>query len=137
MKDRLLKYPGFRVLCPTRWILRAESMKSILDNWVAVEKVWDESLDGNLEPEINFRIIGVKSHMNTFNYFYRVTTLQFIQNTSKVFSYFLSRKRNCWCDTAGNNFTRKVWITLAENGTKSRGIRHNSAISFTQTKATC
>ena len=36
-------------------------MKSILDNWVAVEKVWDESLDGNLEPEINFRIIGVKS----------------------------------------------------------------------------
>ena len=70
-------------------------MKSILDNWVAVEKVWDESLDGNLEPEINVRIIGVKSHMNTFNYFYRVTTLQFIQNTSKVFSYFLSRKRNC------------------------------------------
>ena len=67
-------------------------MKSILDNWVAVEKVWDESLDGNLEPEINFRIIGIKSQMNTFNYFYRVTTLQLIQNTLKVLSYFLSRK---------------------------------------------
>ena len=67
-------------------------MKSILDNWVAVEKVWDESLDGNLEPEINFRIIDIKSQMNTFNYFYRVTTLQLIQNTLKVLSYFLSRK---------------------------------------------
>ena len=32
-------------------------MKSILDNWVALQ-VWDESLDGNLEPEIKSSIIG-------------------------------------------------------------------------------
>ena len=35
-KDILLEYPGFRVLCPTKWIVRAESMKSILDYWVAL-----------------------------------------------------------------------------------------------------
>ena len=29
-KDILLKYPGFRVLCPTRWRVRTESMKSLL-----------------------------------------------------------------------------------------------------------
>ena len=29
-KDMLLKYPGFRVLCPTRWRVRTESMKSLL-----------------------------------------------------------------------------------------------------------
>ena len=34
-KDISLEYPGFRVLCPTRWTVRAESMKIILDNWVA------------------------------------------------------------------------------------------------------
>ena len=68
----MLEYPGFRVLCPTRWTVRAESMKSILDNWVALQ-VWDETLDGNLEPEIKSRIIGVKSLMTTFDYFYRVT----------------------------------------------------------------
>ena len=31
-KDISLEYPGFRVLCPTRWTVRAESIKSILDN---------------------------------------------------------------------------------------------------------
>ena len=55
-KDISLEYPGFRVLCPTRWTVRAESTKSILDNWVALQQVWDESLDGNLEPEIKGRI---------------------------------------------------------------------------------
>ena len=77
-KDISLQYPGFRVPCPTRWTVRAESMKSILDNWVALQQVWDESLDGNFEPEIKGRIIGVKSQMNTFNYFYGVTILQLV-----------------------------------------------------------
>ena len=48
----LLEYSGFTVLCTTRWTVRAESMKSILDNWVALQQVFDESFDGNLEPEI-------------------------------------------------------------------------------------
>ena len=47
-------------------------MKSILDNWVTLQQVWDESLDGNLEPEIKGRITGVKSQINAFNYFYGV-----------------------------------------------------------------
>ena len=54
-----------------------ENSKSILDNWVALQQVQDESLDGNLEPKIKGRIIGVKSQMNTFNYFYGVTILKF------------------------------------------------------------
>ena len=41
-KDISLEYPGFRVLRPTRWKVRAESMKSILDYWVALQHVWDE-----------------------------------------------------------------------------------------------
>ena len=51
-KDILLEYPRFRVLWPTRWTVRAESMKRILDNCVALQQVWDKSLDGNLQPEI-------------------------------------------------------------------------------------
>ena len=35
-KDILLEYPRFRVLCPTRWTVRTEAVKSILDNWVAL-----------------------------------------------------------------------------------------------------
>ena len=33
-KDLSLEYPVFTVLSPTRWIVRAEPMKSILDNWI-------------------------------------------------------------------------------------------------------
>ena len=31
-EDISLGFPGFGVLCPTRWTVRAESMKRILDN---------------------------------------------------------------------------------------------------------
>ena len=94
-----LEYPGFRVLCPTRWAVRAESMKSILDNWVALQQVWDESLDGNLEPEIVSITIGVKSEMNTFNYFYGVTISQLVlrhsDNLSKTLLLLKSSLTSC------------------------------------------
>ena len=38
-KDISLEYPGLRVLCPTRWTVRAESVKSILDNWIALQQL--------------------------------------------------------------------------------------------------
>ena len=41
--------PGFRVLCPTRWTVRAASLQSVIDNWILLQKLWDESLETNLE----------------------------------------------------------------------------------------
>ena len=58
-KDISLEYPGFIVLCPTKWTIKAESMKNILDNWVALQQVCDESLNEILDAEIKGRIIGV------------------------------------------------------------------------------
>ena len=43
--DILLEYPGFRVHCPTRWTVRAKSVKSTLVNWVTLQQALDESLD--------------------------------------------------------------------------------------------
>ena len=72
-------------------------MKSILDNWVALQQVWDESLDGNLEPEIKSRIIRLKSQMTTFDYFYGVTILQLVlrhsDNLSKTLLLLLVREK--------------------------------------------
>ena len=90
-KDISLEYPRFRVLCPTRLTARAESTKRILDNWVALQQVWDESLDGNLEPEIKGRIIDVKSQMNTFTYFCGVTILQLVLRHSDNLSKTLQK----------------------------------------------
>ena len=66
-------------------------MKSILDNWVALQQIWDESLDGNLEPEIKGTVIGVRSQMNTFNYFYGVTILQLVLRHSENLSKILQK----------------------------------------------
>ena len=74
------------MLCLRRWTVRAESMNSIIDNWVALQQVWDESLDGDLEPEIKSKIIGVKSQMTTFNYFYGVTIIQLLLRHSNNLS---------------------------------------------------
>ena len=37
--------PGFRVLCPTRWTVRAASMNSVLDNYEVLLGVCFKSLD--------------------------------------------------------------------------------------------
>ena len=100
-KDILLEYPGFRVLCPTRWTVKAESMKSILDIWFALQQVWDETLDGNLEPEIKGRIIGVKSQMNTFNYFYGVTMMMMMNMMMNCLVVWLTNERGLALFPAG------------------------------------
>ena len=92
-----LEYPGFRVVCPTRWTVRAESMKAILNNWVALQQVWDESLDGNLEPEIKGSIFCVKSQMTTFDCFYGVTISQLVLRDSDNLSKTLQKSSLTSC----------------------------------------
>ena len=81
-------------------------MKSILDTWAALNQVWDQSLSGNLEPEIKGRIIGVISQMNIFSNFYGVTILQLVSGQSQNLSKTLqnSGKTNSRFDTADNKF---------------------------------
>ena len=90
-KDISLDYPGFRVLHLTRWAVRAESMNSILDNWVVFQQVRDKSVDRNLEPDIKGWIIGVKGQMNAFNNFYGVIVLQLVLTHSDNLSKTLQK----------------------------------------------
>ena len=53
--------PGLRVLCPTRWTVRAASFKSVIDNYVVLQKLWEESINKVTDPSIKARIIGVES----------------------------------------------------------------------------
>ena len=42
-KDELQpKSPGIRVLCPTRWTVHADSLKSVLDNYTVLQELWEE-----------------------------------------------------------------------------------------------
>ena len=51
----------------------------------------DESRDQNFEPELRGRIIDVKSQMDTFNYFYRVTILELVLHHSDNYSGILQK----------------------------------------------
>ena len=64
--------PGFRVLCPTRWTVRANTLKSVLDNYAVFQELWEQAKDEVSDPSIKSRIIGVQSQFKTFQYFYGV-----------------------------------------------------------------
>ena len=65
--------PGFRVLCPTRWTVRAASLQSILDNYEVLLGVWSDSLSSKLDGEMKARIIGVDTQMHAFDFLFGVS----------------------------------------------------------------
>ena len=50
--------PGIRVLCPTRWTLRAQALKSITDNFHVLCELREESLEHVKDTEMKARIQG-------------------------------------------------------------------------------
>ena len=61
------KSVGIRTFCPTRWTVRGNSVGSILENYTILSQLWEECLEGKLDPDIKGRIIGVKTLMVKFN----------------------------------------------------------------------
>ena len=55
-------------LCPTRWTVRAASLKSILDNFAVLLKVWEESLKHVRDTEMKARIQAVASQTVKFDF---------------------------------------------------------------------
>jgi len=62
--------PGIRVLCPTRWTVRADLVKSILDNYSYLLELWDEAYEVTKETETRVRIKGVATQMTTFEFYF-------------------------------------------------------------------
>ena len=71
LKDELAPLdPGIRVLCPTRWTVKAEALKSIVDNFEVLQHLWEESLEYVKESEMRARILGVSDRMVKFDFFF-------------------------------------------------------------------
>ena len=49
-----------------QWTVRANTLKSILDNWTTINSVWTISLGEKLDPEMRGRIIGAQAQMVKF-----------------------------------------------------------------------
>ena len=59
--------PGIRVLCPTRWTVRAEALSSIINNYKVLQHTWEEAVEVVQDTDTKARIHGVAS---TFEYIF-------------------------------------------------------------------
>ena len=65
-------FPGFRVLCPTQWIVRAATRESLLNNYNVLLALWEESLAGSLDSDMRARILGVEAQLVMFDFIFGV-----------------------------------------------------------------
>lgn len=70
--------PSIRTLCPTRWTVRAESLKSIMANYTSIQNLWEEALECTSETEMKARIQGVSSQMETFTFYFSLVLAEMI-----------------------------------------------------------
>lgn len=61
---------GNRMLCPTRWTVRAEAMNSILTNYTLLQELCTWSVENYKDTEMKERIRWVQAHMNRFDFFF-------------------------------------------------------------------
>lgn len=84
--------PGVRILCPTRWTVRAASLQSVLDNYEALLALWEEAKESPLDSETKARIIGVEAQMASFNFLFGVSLGALILNHSDNLSRTLQHQ---------------------------------------------
>ena len=79
LKETLaLDTTAFRKLCPTRWTVRVDCLKSVIDNYCFLQELWEMSKDYVSDPAIKDRIIGVQFQFKTFRYLFGVALGQLI-----------------------------------------------------------
>lgn len=111
LKDELAPdSPGFRVLCPTRWTVRAASLKSVIDNYTVLQRLWEESKDDTSDPSVKARIIGVEFQFKSFRIYFGIQLgfllLQHSDNLSKTL------QSSNMCASAGQQLATMTVATL-------------------------
>ena len=84
--------PGIRVFCPTRWTVRAQSLRSVLQNYSVLQELWTTLLEQRLESEMRARITGVKAQMESFEYYFGVCVGELVLNHADNLSKSLQSK---------------------------------------------
>ena len=84
--------PGIRILCPTRWTVRADALQSILANYDVLLKLWEEAVDRVSDTEMKARIQVVAAQMAKFDFFFGVSLGQLILRHSDNLSRTLQHR---------------------------------------------
>ena len=86
---------GYRTLCPIRWTVRVVLLQSILDNWVVFQELWNEILEGRVDPEVRDKVFGVQTQMQSFNFFLRIQLRILVLRHTENFSSTLQHTHTC------------------------------------------
>ena len=90
--------PGIRVLCPTRWTVRAEALASISENYQALQLTWDAAKESTRDTEMKTRIGGVAAQMEKFSFFFGVELGRKILNMADNLSRTLQASTLSACE---------------------------------------
>lgn len=85
--------PGVRVICPTRWTVKAESMLSIIQNYTVLQELWDRAADIARDSDTVARIRGVASQMQSFDFFFGLVLGETLLRNSDNLSRTLQKKQ--------------------------------------------
>lgn len=64
------KKSAIRVLCPTRWTVRAEALGSVINNYSSLLETFEAALETTRDTDTKARIRGVAAEMTTFKYLF-------------------------------------------------------------------
>ena len=93
LKDEIApRDAGIRVLRPTRWTVKAEALKSIVDTFEVLQNLWEESLEYVKESEMRARIGGVSDRIMKFDFFFGVMLGQTVLSHSDNLSRILQKR---------------------------------------------
>ncbi|XP_065903857.1 zinc finger MYM-type protein 1-like [Dysidea avara] len=84
--------PGIRVLCPTRWTVRADSLASVTKNYTVLQSTWEEALEATKDSETKARIQGVASQMLTFKFLFGTMLAEMVLKHTDNLSRTLQHK---------------------------------------------
>ena len=83
---------GVRVLCPTRWTVRADTMRSIIRNYAVLQQLWDQAAILAHDTEVIARIRGVAAQMELFDFFFGLVLGESLLRNTDNLSRTLQKK---------------------------------------------
>ncbi len=101
---------GIRVLCPTRWTVRADSMLSIIKNYPVLQDLWDEATQIVHDSETVARIGGVSAQMKLFDFYFGLVLGELLLRHTDNLSRSLQKKQISACE--GQQTAEKTRKTL-------------------------
>lgn len=93
-------FSRLRLLCPTRWTVRAKALQSVTNNYKAILEMlaWCDDSRNTSDSEIRARAGGLEKKMNSFNFMYGLQLSLLVLNHSDNLSATLQRPNICAAD---------------------------------------